>query len=121
MRSPVADESDPFRAIADPTRRRMVELLMERGSLTVGELAAEFPELVTSGISKHLMTLRAAGLVVADRAGRHQHYRIDDAGLRAAFQPWVAQYESYWTNALAKLHDLATDDDRNGPDSARHT
>ncbi|GAA1597198.1 MULTISPECIES: ArsR/SmtB family transcription factor [Kribbella] len=105
------DESaDPFRAIADPTRRRILELLMERRSLTVGELAAEFPELVASGISKHLMTLRAAGLVVAVKAGRHQHYRIDDSGLDAAFGAWISQYESYWSNALTKLRDLSVDD-----------
>ncbi|WP_427893174.1 ArsR/SmtB family transcription factor [Kribbella sp. GL6] len=105
------DESaDPFRAIADPTRRRILELLMERRSLTVGELAAEFPELVTSGISKHLMTLRAAGLVVAVKAGRHQHYRIDDGGLEAAFGAWISTYESYWSSALTKLHDLSLDD-----------
>ncbi|MFG1909730.1 ArsR/SmtB family transcription factor [Kribbella sp. NPDC048928] len=121
----MADESatDPFRAIADPTRRRMLELLMERGSLTVGELAAEFPELVTSGISKHLMTLRAAGLVVAVKAGRHQHYRIDDDGLDGAFGSWVAQYEAYWTNALDKLRQLSEEasDDRSGPGSAIRT
>ncbi|MGW6195588.1 ArsR/SmtB family transcription factor [Kribbella sp. NPDC055110] len=107
----MGEDPDPFRAIADPTRRRILELLMDRGSLTVSELAAEFPELVTSGISKHLMTLRAAGLVVAEKAGRHQHYRIDRAGLGTAFGPWVSQYEAYWTNALHKLHDLAIDED----------
>lgn len=93
---------------------------MSRGSLTVGELAAEFPELVTSGISKHLMTLRAAGLVVAEKSGRHQHYRIDDRGLRAAFGAWVSQYDAYWANALEKLRELSTDD-RSEPDSATRT
>ncbi|HZX05466.1 metalloregulator ArsR/SmtB family transcription factor [Kribbella sp.] len=114
------EPADPFRAIADPTRRRILELLMERRGLTVGELAAEFPELVTSGISKHLMTLRAAGLVVAVKAGRHQHYRIDDGGLDAAFGTWISRYESYWANALDKLHDAATAD-RSAPDNARRT
>jgi DNA-binding transcriptional ArsR family regulator len=107
----VPEDPDPFRAIADPTRRRILDLLMERGSLTVGELAAEFPELVTSGISKHLMTLRPAGLVVAEKSGRHQHYRIDDTGLDAAFGPWISRYESYWSNALNKLRDLSVDGD----------
>lgn len=102
------DESaDPFRAIADPTRRRMLELLMDRGSLTVGELAAEFPELVTSGISKHLMTLRAAGLVIALKSGRHQHYQIDDDGLNSAFGAWVSRYDAYWSTALDTLRELS--------------
>ena len=105
----VADESDPFRALADPTRRRILDLLLERGSLTVGELATEFPDLVPSGISKHLMNLRAAGLVVARKEGRHQRYRIDQDGLTAAFGPWVARYEALWTGALQRLRDLATE------------
>ena len=87
----------------------MLDLLLERGSLTVGELAAEFPDLVPSGISKHLMNLRAAGLVVAQKEGRHQRYRIDQDGLTAAFGPWVARYEALWSNALLRLRDLATE------------
>jgi DNA-binding transcriptional ArsR family regulator len=104
----VPDDSDPFRAIADPTRRRILDLLADRGSLTVGELSAEFPDLVASGISKHLMTLRAANLVAAHKEGRHQRYQIDADGLGAAFGPWVARYEAYWATALDRLRDLAT-------------
>lgn len=103
------DERDPFRAVADPTRRRILDLLDARGGLTVGQLAAEFPELVASGISKHLMTLRAAGLVVAERRGRHQLYRVDADGMAVAFGPWVARYEAYWTGALTRLHDAVVD------------
>lgn len=98
---------DPFRAIADPTRRRMLDLLAERGSLTVGELAAEFPDLVASGISKHLMALRAAGLVRAEKRGRNQHYRIDPAGFDRAFGAWAARYQSYWGASLNRLRALA--------------
>lgn len=107
--SGVADESDPFRALADPTRRRILDLLLEQGSLTVGELVTEFPDLVPSGISKHLMSLRAAGLVVAQKEGRHQRYRIDQDRLAAAFGPWVARYEALWSSALQRLRDVATE------------
>lgn len=103
-------EVDPFRAIADPTRRSMLDLLAERGSLTVGELAGAFPELVASGISKHLMTLRAAGLVRARKDGRNQHYEIDRDGWRAAFAPWVKRYGDYWSTALDQLSDAAVSD-----------
>jgi DNA-binding transcriptional ArsR family regulator len=96
-----------FRALADPTRRRVLDLLAERGALSVGELAAEFPDLVASGISKHLMALRAAGLVCATRDGRSQIYRIDGEALSAAMAPWLAKYERYWTGALDKLRVLA--------------
>lgn len=98
---------DLFRALADPTRRRLLDLLAERGTLTVGELAAEFPELVPSGISKHLMGLRAAGLVNATRQGRRRLYQIDADAMSAALAPWLARYERYWTGALNALRDLA--------------
>ena len=96
-----------FRSLADPTRRRILDLLAEHGTLTVGQIAAEFPDLVASGISKHLMVLRAAGLVVATRHGRQQHYRVNGDVLSAALAPWLAKYEPYWSDALVRLRDLA--------------
>jgi DNA-binding transcriptional ArsR family regulator len=70
-----------FRTLADPTRRRILDLLAEHGPLTVGQLAAEFPDLVASGISKHLMSLRAADLVSATRRGRQQIYQLEPDAL----------------------------------------
>ncbi len=102
-----SSRDDLFRALADPTRRRILDLLAERGTLTVSELAAEFPDLVVSGISKHLMVLRAAGLVTATRQGRQQLYRIDADALAEALAPWLAKYEPYWSAALERLRDLA--------------
>jgi DNA-binding transcriptional ArsR family regulator len=85
----------------------MLDLLAERGTLTVSQLAAEFPDLVASGISKHLMVLRAAGLVTATQQGRERLYRIDADGLAHALAPWLAKYEPYWSDALERLRDLA--------------
>jgi DNA-binding transcriptional ArsR family regulator len=102
-----ADSDDVFRMLADPTRRRILDLLAERGTLTVGQLAAEFPDLVASGISKHLMGLRAAGLVNAASRGRKRFYRIDSAAMAAALAPWLARYEPYWSSALQRLKDLS--------------
>jgi DNA-binding transcriptional ArsR family regulator len=99
-----------FRVLADPTRRRILDLLAERGTLSVGQLAAEFPELVSSGISKHLMALRSAGLVTATRSGRHQLYQIDASALRQAMVPWIRRYEAYWIDALEELRRLAERD-----------
>lgn len=103
-----SDSSDElFRVLADPTRRRILDLLVEAGPLTVGQLAAEFPDLVPSGISKHLMGLRAAGLVTATRHGRQQVYRIEAEALTDGLAPWLAKYERYWAGALERLRDLA--------------
>jgi len=96
-----------FRTLADSTRRQILDLLAERGPLSVGELAAEFPGLVQSGISKHLMSLRAAGLVTATRQGRQQFYRAEADALADALAPWLAKYEPYWSAALDRLRDAA--------------
>lgn len=104
MRSP---RDELFRLLADPTRRRILDLLAERGTLGVGELAAEFPDLVPSGISKHLMALRAAGLVSATRQGRTRRYAIDADALAGVLVPWLATYEAYWARALARLRTLS--------------
>ena len=95
--------------LADPTRRRILDLLAEGGTLTVSQLAADFPGLVPSGISKHLMGLRAARLVTAMRRGRQQFYRINAEALARALAPWLAKYERHWSAALERLRDLAED------------
>lgn len=102
-----SDSDALFRILADPTRRHILDLLAENGPLTVGELAAEFPDLVTSGISKHLMSLRGASLVSATRRGRQQIYQLEPGALAAALTPWIAKYERYWSTALERLRDLA--------------
>jgi DNA-binding transcriptional ArsR family regulator len=113
---------DLFRVLADPTRRRILDLLAERGTLTVSQLAAEFPELVSSGISKHLMGLRGAGLVSATRHGRQRLYQIDADAFSEALARWLAKYEPYWSAALSRLRDLAEDPagiENKGPSAAR--
>jgi DNA-binding transcriptional ArsR family regulator len=101
------DSNALFRILADPTRRQILDLLAERGPLTVSELAGEFPRLVISGISKHLMSLRGASLVSSTRRGREQVYRLKPDVLAAALAPWIAKYERYWSTALGRLRDLA--------------
>lgn len=96
-----------FRILADPTRRLILDLLAERGPLSVGQLASEFPDLVASGISKHLMSLRAGGVVSATRRGRQQIYQLEPDVLAAGLTPWIAKYEQYWSAALERLRDLA--------------
>lgn len=105
-----------FRNLADPTRRLILDLLAERGAMTVAELSAEFPDLVTSGISKHLMSLRAARLVSASRQGRHQIYRLEPDTLTDGLAPWITKYEQYWSAALDRLRRVAQ---KNEPQSQK--
>jgi DNA-binding transcriptional ArsR family regulator len=103
---------DVFRVLADPTRRRLLDLLQQQGELTVSELAAEFPDLVTSGISKHLMALRAAKLVSARRRGRQRVYRIKAQAMADALAPWLARYEPLLSSALERLRELTEQTDQ---------
>jgi DNA-binding transcriptional ArsR family regulator len=96
-----------FRMLADPTRRRILDLLAERGPLNVTGLSAEFPDLVPSGISKHLMGLRSAGLVQASRGGRQQIYSLEAAAMNAALAPWLRKYDRFWHHALERSCHLA--------------
>ena len=100
-----------FRMLADPTRRRILDLLAEHGPLNVTELAEEFPDLVASGISKHLMGLRGAGLVQATREGRQQIYALEAKAMQDALTPWLRKYDRFWQQALERLRDLAEDEE----------
>jgi DNA-binding transcriptional ArsR family regulator len=100
-----------FRTLADSTRRQILDLLAEWGPLSVSELAAQFPELVSSGISKHLMSLRAAGLVSAERQGRLQIYQLEPDALVENLTPWIAKYEQYWSAALERLRNVSQESD----------
>lgn len=104
---PASQTDAVFRTLADPTRRHILDLLADTGPLTVTELSDEFPDVVTSNISKHLMTLRATGLVSATRRGREQVYQLEAEALGTVLAPWIAKYERFWSAALLRLRDLA--------------
>ena len=87
-------------ALAEPTRRRIVELLAE-GDRSAGELAAEF---ATSrpGISRHLRVLREHGLVRSREDGRRRLYSLEPAPL-AELDAWLERYRGFWENRLEAL------------------
>ena len=87
-------------ALADPTRRRIVELLVD-GERSAGEIASHFPAS-RPGISRHLRVLREAGLVQARGEAQRRLYSLDPAPL-AELDAWLARYRSFWTNRLDAL------------------
>lgn len=109
-----ASTDELFRALSDPTRRAILDLLAQREVMTVSELAAHFPSMVRSGISKHLMALRQTGLVYATRQGREQHYRVNPEAMRRLLRPWVEKYEKYWDERLYRLREVAESRERGG-------
>jgi DNA-binding transcriptional ArsR family regulator len=89
-----------LQALADPTRRRIVELLAE-GERSAGELAAQF-RTSRPGVSRHLRVLREHGLVRAREKGQRRLYSLDPAPL-AELDSWLAHYRPFWANRLDAL------------------
>lgn len=89
-----------FQALADPTRRAVLDLL-RRGSQPAGQIANAFP-VSRPAISKHLRLLRRAHLVREHREGRHRVYQLNPEPLRAV-DSWIEQYRVFWTANLNSL------------------
>lgn len=89
-----------FAALADPTRRQIVELLSQR-DLAAGEIADRF-EVSAPAISQHLKVLREAGLVSVRADAQRRIYGIDRAGF-AELEQWVARVQQFWEPKLDRL------------------
>lgn len=89
--------TDAFSAAAEPTRRRILQLLAT-GPRTVGDVAGEFA-VTRSAISQHLLVLADAGLVEAEKIGRRRIYRVLPSGL----QKLQAEIDRFWTDELDLL------------------
>ena len=92
-----------FAALADPTRRAILDLLRERRSLTAGEIASRFPAISRPAVSKHLRVLRTAQLVRAEEHGRENHYTLDARPLGEVQREWLDQFAPHWEASLARL------------------
>ena len=99
----LAAQSRVFHALADPSRRAILESLT-RGEAAVGELTARF-HISQPAVSQHLATLKRAGLVKGRRDGRHVYYRVDPRGLKPLID-WITHYRAFWSHHLDRLHDL---------------
>jgi DNA-binding transcriptional ArsR family regulator len=94
-------QSDVFGALADPTRRTVLEEVAARGSATATELAAPLG-ITRQAVAKHLAVLAGAGLVDARRAGRETRYRPTPAPMGEAIS-WMAEVGARWDERLAAL------------------
>jgi DNA-binding transcriptional ArsR family regulator len=96
-----------FRAIADPTRRQILGLL-RAGPLAVGELAAHF-ETSRPAISKHLRSLKSAGLIIARPRGTANVCELNAQPLRAV-NDWLRDYRVFWKSSLRDLKKYLEED-----------
>ena len=89
-----------FSALADPTRRAVLDLLRS-GTRPAGDIARAFP-ISRPAISKHLSILRKAHLVEERREGRHRMYHLNPEPLKAV-DSWLEHYRQFWSASLANL------------------
>src|SRR5689334_10723953 len=100
-----ATTTDAFNAIAEPRRRAIIDVLMDGGPHTVGQVVERLriPQPV---VSKHLGVLRAVGLVSANKRGRFRLYRLNAEELKPVHD-WVKTYEPFWTRHLDRIKERA--------------
>ena len=100
----MAEEDDSvFKALADPTRRRLLDLLFEHDGQTLSELEAAVPEMTRFGVMKHLGVLEVAGLVVTKRSGREKHHFLNPVPIRLVHDRWISRYTEHRVSMLADL------------------
>jgi DNA-binding transcriptional ArsR family regulator len=96
---------DILAALADPTRRRLLDALAARGAASATDLATDLP-VTRQAVVKHLAVLDAAGLVTNHRAGREVRYEVRSAALDATAR-WMATLAADWDHRLARIKAIA--------------
>ena len=96
-------DRSPYTAIADPTRRRVLDLLRVEGELRAGEIAATFDGRTRPGISRHLRILRECGVVACRNQGRERTYSLNAAPLADLRDGWLADFARVHPDSLTRL------------------
>jgi len=95
-----------FKALADPTRRLLLDALFVRGGRTLSELEAvvtEHTEMTRFGVSKHLRLLEQAGLVVTRKQGREKLHHLNPVPIQSIHERWIDKYTEHHAVALTDL------------------
>src|ERR1700691_1605894 len=93
-----------FKALADPTRRSLLDELYRQDGQTLGSLVSGF-EITRFGVMKHLRQLEEAGLVVTRRQGRQKLHFLNPVPIRLVHDRWVSKYAEPWAAALSELNE----------------
>ncbi len=98
---------DVFQAIADPTRRKLLELLAGE-ELPISIISSHFT-MSRTAVTKHLHVLESAGLVASQKVGREKRYRLEAKPLQT-LQTWMGFFEQFWDIKLSNLKNMVEDD-----------
>jgi DNA-binding transcriptional ArsR family regulator len=105
----MTDDDRVFKALADPTRRFLLDLLFAREGRTLTELESEV-EMTRFGVSKHLKVLEEAGLVVVRREGREKLHYLNAVPIRLIHDRWIDKYTEHHVTALIDLKNALEDE-----------
>jgi len=92
-----------FRALADPSRRLLLDQLFERDGQTLGELTRHLPEMTRFGVMKHLGVLADAGLVTMRKIGREKRHYLNPVPIRLVHDRWISKYAGPVVGAMTAL------------------
>ena len=108
----VTDDDLVFKALADPTRRLLLDKLFRRDGQTLTDLESEI-EMTRFGVMKHLRLLEEAGLIVSRRTGREKLHFLNPVPIRQIHDRWIDKYTEHRVSALIELKkQLESDPDR---------
>jgi DNA-binding transcriptional ArsR family regulator len=99
----VEQGTEVFRALADPTRRALLDRLFSHDGQTLNELCENFPEMTRFGVMKHLSVLAEANLVVTARQGRTKRHYLNPVPIEQVANRWISKYAARFTSALVAL------------------
>jgi DNA-binding transcriptional ArsR family regulator len=115
-----ADDLDPvWKALSDPTRRAILDLLRQ-GSRTTTEIVDAFPHLTRFGTMKHIDVLREAGLIVTREEGRQRLNSLSVVPIRQIYERWVGKFEELWSSHLLRIKEIAESRTTGEPIAQKH-
>ena len=91
-----------FQALAQESRRRMLDIVRDNPGMTVGALASEF-DVTRIAVMKHLAVLEDAGLIISEREGRSRRLYFNAAPIQMIHDRWTDEYSAYWSRAITDL------------------
>lgn len=96
------DLDNVWKALSDPTRRAILDLL-RRGSMTTTEIVEAFPDMTRHAVMKHIDSLRTAGLVNTREEGRRRINSINAVPIRQIYERWMGPFSELWSSALLRI------------------
>jgi len=115
----MADELDKvWKALSDPTRRSILDLL-RRGSKTTTEIVDAFPDMTRFAVMKHVDVLREADLVITRSEGRRRVNSLNAVPIRRIYERWMGPFSELWSSTLLRLKDDLESNDKKKRSTAK--